>query len=145
MSQSHLPNMQTSPGQIPPHLNPLQSPAPIPARTTPRPNLIPPQTTPGAQVPPTQGQTPFQMPSNMSGVGGGMPNGQPMVGATHMDQLQWIMPPPVDQIKFQTAYRTFCSQKAIQHDKRLMEIDHRPVDLYRLHYEVMREGGRDQV
>ncbi|EIN04972.1 hypothetical protein PUNSTDRAFT_47211 [Punctularia strigosozonata HHB-11173 SS5] len=118
MSQPHLPNMQPSPRQIPPHPQ-LQSPPQISARTTPHPNLIPPQ--------PIVSQP--------------IASAQPMMGATHMDQIQWVMPPPVDQIKFSTAYRTKCNQKAIQHDKRLMEIDHRPVD----HYEVMREGGRKQV
>jgi hypothetical protein len=53
--------------------------------------------------------------------------------------------PPAHVSKFQGAYTTFCNQRQITHDKRLMEIDYRPVDLYRLHVEVMREGGRDQA
>jgi hypothetical protein len=54
-------------------------------------------------------------------------------------------PPPIDVSKFQGAYTTFCNQRQIIHEKRLMEIDYRPVDLHRLHVEVMRESGRDQV
>jgi len=54
-------------------------------------------------------------------------------------------PTPLDKAHFELRYKSFCMKKPVKMDPRAATIDNRPVDLYRLHVEVMKEGGQTNV
>lgn len=53
-------------------------------------------------------------------------------------------PPPLDQPRFQQAYKVYCASRNRKNDIPL-QIDNKPVDLYQLHRNVMLESGFIQV
>ncbi|KAM6504427.1 hypothetical protein JOM56_001370 [Amanita muscaria] len=61
----------------------------------------------------------------------------------HNPMLQMI--PPLQKGRFEIAFKTFCNNKQIKVDQRLLTINKRPVDLHMLHSLVMAEGGEGKV
>lgn len=49
--------------------------------------------------------------------------------------------PPVDEIHFYPVYRTFCFNRGIKGGPPSCDIQDRPVELHRLHAEVLKAGG----
>jgi len=54
-------------------------------------------------------------------------------------------PTPLDKPHFELTYKGFCMKRPVKMDPRAANIDNRPVDLHRLHVEVMKEGGQANV
>lgn len=54
-------------------------------------------------------------------------------------------PAPLEKAQFEATYKSFCMKRPLKMDPRAAIIDNRPVDLYRLHAEVMKEGGQTNV
>ena len=118
------PTPQLHPGQQPgaQHTSPFNNlqgggpPFPFSANT-PQPSTTgPSQNQPGPSTP--QG----------AGAGGNMPH-----------------PAPLEKALFEATYKSFCMKRPLKMDPRAAIIDNRPVDLYRLHAEVMKEGGQTNV
>ena len=63
----------------------------------------------------------------------------------NMPNLNLGMIAPLDKPRFESAYRNFCSKRALKPDARALTIESRQVDLHRLHVEVMKEGGAQKV
>jgi hypothetical protein len=55
------------------------------------------------------------------------------------------IPLPLDKAQFEGTYKSFCLKRPVKMDPRAASIDNRPVDLHRLHVEVMKEGGQTNV
>ncbi|EDR08560.1 uncharacterized protein LACBIDRAFT_297375 [Laccaria bicolor S238N-H82] len=54
-------------------------------------------------------------------------------------------PPPLDKTRFEQAFRAYCVKKNLNVNIRKLQIDNRPVDLYRLHRNVMLEFGVSKI
>jgi len=124
-------------------------------------------------VPPRSGPTPqlHQQPANVGspfnnlqgGAGGGAPfpfspnnatagPSQPQAGsqapqgaAVANNGPNSGMPTPLDKPRFMATYRSFCLKKPLKVDLRTLIIENRQIDLHRLHFEVMKEGGQTNV
>jgi type II secretory pathway pseudopilin PulG len=68
-------------------------------------------------------------------------SGQPGLGDLDASKGAAAAPPPISAEEFQRVYLNFCQTNKIQHDERLMFVEGRRVDLYRLHSEVASAGG----
>ncbi|KAF7973288.1 hypothetical protein HWV62_15663 [Athelia sp. TMB] len=55
------------------------------------------------------------------------------------------LPPPLDKAKFEESYAVFRSNRPMNINEQMMQIDNRPIDLYSLHYHVLSEGGGNKV
>jgi len=55
------------------------------------------------------------------------------------------MPIPLDKTRFDSLFKGFCAKSNLKPDPRLLNLDNRPVELHRLHVEVMKEGGFAKV
>lgn len=145
--QNQAPWMQQPPNQAAGF--PMRNGPQLPARGPSQPQTSPQmpqmgQTNPEQQRP---GSTPHQLmpgqvPSQMSPAlsnqfAGNRSNGQ------NMGQL--TLPPPLEKGKFDESFAAFCSSRPTPRDERLRLIDNRPVDLHKLHFHVMREGGAPKV
>ncbi|KAK7051054.1 hypothetical protein VNI00_005166 [Paramarasmius palmivorus] len=53
--------------------------------------------------------------------------------------------PPLSKERFNSSYRSFCTQKNITHEQRLLSINGFIIDLYALHVEVIKERGASMV
>ncbi|KAJ7158919.1 hypothetical protein C8R46DRAFT_404752 [Mycena filopes] len=91
-------------------------------------------------VPPRTGQTPHQFPNGMQ------PN-QPFQQNPGAGQEGRHFPPipPLEKGRFDTVYKSFCTQRNLVHNPRMMSIEARPLELYDLHVQVMQEGGGTNV
>jgi hypothetical protein len=68
-------------------------------------------------------------------------SGQTNLGDLDANKGAAAAPPPISAEEFQRAYLDFCQTNKIQHGERLMFVEGRRVDLYRLHSEVASGGG----
>ncbi|KAF7964453.1 hypothetical protein HWV62_7575, partial [Athelia sp. TMB] len=55
------------------------------------------------------------------------------------------LPPPLDKAKFEESYAAFRSNRPMNINEQMMQIDNRPIDLHSLHYHVLSEGGGNKV
>ncbi|KAG6820314.1 hypothetical protein H0H93_002401 [Arthromyces matolae] len=53
--------------------------------------------------------------------------------------------PPLEKSRFDNAYKSFCSNKKLNLDPRMINFEGRDIDLYMLHTHVMQEGGYQKV
>ncbi|KAK7032988.1 ARID domain-containing protein [Favolaschia claudopus] len=83
-------------------------------------------------VPPRSGPTPQQFLGNP-----GAPN-QPF---QNQEGRHFPPIPPLEKGRFDNVYKSWCAQRNIIHNPRMMSIETRPLDLYDLHVQVMAEGG----
>ncbi|KAF8962699.1 hypothetical protein BDZ97DRAFT_1702163, partial [Flammula alnicola] len=88
------------------------------------PNITPQPSMAGPSQPAAQG-------GNMMGNFGNVPN---MTGL-----------PPLDKARFEITFKGFCQKRGVKLDPRLLSIDSRTVDLHRLHCEVIKEGGANNI
>lgn len=52
---------------------------------------------------------------------------------------------PLEKSRFDAAYKAFCVKRNVKPEQRLLSIENRQIDLYRLHVEVIKEGGVNKV
>ncbi|KAJ7052513.1 hypothetical protein C8F01DRAFT_1375908 [Mycena amicta] len=53
--------------------------------------------------------------------------------------------PPLDKVRFENVFKSWCTQRNIQLNPRILTIDARSIDLHDLHTQVMMEGGAQVV
>ncbi|KAJ7773049.1 hypothetical protein B0H16DRAFT_1363068 [Mycena metata] len=93
-----------------------------------------------AAVPPRTGQTPHQFPNGMQ------PNPPFQQNPGAGQEGRHFPPiPPLEKGRFDTVYKSFCTQRNLVHNPRMMSIEARPLELYDLHTQVMLEGGGTNV
>jgi hypothetical protein len=63
----------------------------------------------------------------------------------HNFHSSFMQIPPLEKARFDSAYKSYCTNKGVLHDPRLMSVDDRPIDLHSLHVQVMSEGGGAKV
>ncbi|KAF8905010.1 hypothetical protein CPB84DRAFT_1845101 [Gymnopilus junonius] len=55
------------------------------------------------------------------------------------------MIPPLEKTRFEMMFKNWCIKRNLKLNERLLSIDSRPVEIYRLHVEVLKEGGFNKV
>jgi hypothetical protein len=128
------------------HLQPNPQPSPPQPHQTPH----PPRTGPNQPLgPPFHNQPNFsfnrpnnppQLPNN--GAGAANLSIAPNQGSVPMMSFNI---PPLEKPRFDTSFKTWCQQKSISIDQRMLSIDGRPIDLHNLHSSVIGEGGLGNV
>nr|GAT60914.1 predicted protein [Mycena chlorophos] len=100
----------------------------------------PPQTNPATA-------TPNNMPPNFARPGPSQPHPMqptppfpPNTGAQSSFAL-----PPLDKLRFDNVFKSWCAQRNIQLNPRILTIDARSIDLHDLHTQVILEGGAQAV
>jgi len=86
------------------------------------------------------GQLPNQISPSMSNQ---FPSGQ--LPTQNGQNLSSFLLPPLDESKFKELYNAFRNTRPTMRDERTIQVDNRPIDLYKLHYNVLSEGGIAQV
>lgn len=157
-------NQQQAHGQSSPSLQQAQTPANhlvsqglIPPRSGPTPQLHlgqqpgPQHTSPFNNLQ-AAGGPPFPFSANTPQPGTAGPSQNQPVPSTQGagagnsgGNMPHPIPHPLDKAQFEATYKSFCVKRPVKMDPRAASIDNRPVDLYRLHVEVMNEGGQTNV
>lgn len=150
-SQMAMQNQQQSPSLQQAQANHLVSQGLVPPRSGPTPQLHPPGQQPQHTSPfnnlQVGGSSPFSFSANtpqpvttgpsQNQLGPSTPQGAGVGNMSH--------PMPLDKTHFEATYKSFCLKRPVKMDPRGVLIENRPVDLHRLHVEVMKEGGHANV